>query len=129
MSTPSQSHATLSEVKHRANINTSVTDKDTKLQTFLNSADNYVNTQIRLHATIPIVDPDPELVSLASSLAASEYDYWISSERPQTLENSIKHWQSRIQDFIMATYGRKNPSMLSGGKTFGTTGQITGRSR
>jgi len=31
-----------------------------------------------------------------------------------------------ILDYIMVTYGRKNPSGLSGAETFGLTGRITG---
>jgi hypothetical protein len=31
-----------------------------------------------------------------------------------------------LQDYIMETYGRKNPSGLSGADTFGITSPITG---
>jgi hypothetical protein len=31
-----------------------------------------------------------------------------------------------LQDYIMATYGRKNPGGLSGAETFGVTSAITG---
>ncbi len=128
MSTPIQSHATLTETKRRVNTNISDTTLDTKLQIHLNSADNYTNTQIALHAVIPIVSPDPELVSLTSVLAAAEYNYWTSPQKTDTLKDAITHAESRIQDHIMATFGRKNPTLLAGGTTFATTGKITGRS-
>lgn len=127
MSTPIQTHATLDEVKRRVNVNIIDTTLNFKLQTHLNSADNYTNTQIGLHATIPIAILDPELVSLTSVLASAEYNYWTSPQKTDTLTDAITHAEGRIQDHIMAIYGRKNPTLLAGGDTFTSTGKITGR--
>lgn len=128
MSTPTQTHATLPEVKRRVNTNISDTTLDAKLSIHLNSADNYTNTQIALHAVIPIINPNPELVSLTSVLAAAEYNYWTSPQKTDTLKDAITHAETRIQDHIMATFGRKNPTLLAGGNVFNLTGKITGRS-
>ena len=127
MSAPTQTHATLTEVKRRVNTNISDTTLDDKLQIHLNSADNYTNTQIALHAVIPIVNPNPELVSLTSVLAAAEYNYWTSPQKTDALKDAITHAESRIQDHIMAAFGRKNPTLLAGGKVFNLTGKITGK--
>ena len=72
--------------------------------------------------------PNPELVSLTSVLAAAEYNYWTSPQKTDTLKDAITHAENRIQDHIMATFGRKNPTLLAGGNVFNLTGKITGRS-
>ena len=83
-------------------------------------ADNYVNTQINLHALTPIANADPEIISMATGLAAAIFNYWQTPIKDRNLEG-INEWKKSIQEHILATYGRKNPNFLSGGTTFGTT--------
>jgi len=118
--------ATLVQTKEHLNIPTSVTAPDTKITTSMNTADTYIDTQTQLHATLPISPVPPELIQLASNLAASDYNYWQSPEKTDLLK-SVAYWEKRIQDFIMANFAKKNPTGLAGGKTFGTTRGITGR--
>ena len=126
MSSTSQSgYAGLRKTKRRLNIPDLTTSSDGKVQDQMNEADNYVNVQINLHALTPLVNPDPELVSLASSLAATLFNYWQTPIKDRNLDG-IKTWKQSIQDHILATYGRKNPNLLTGGDTFGKTGAFTG---
>jgi len=126
MSSTSQSgYADLREVKRRLNIPDSVTASDLKIADQMQEADNYVNVQINLHAITPLSNPDPELVSLSSSLAASLFNYWQTPIKDRNLD-AIKSWKQAIQDHILATYGRKNPNLLTGGDTFGKTTGVTG---
>lgn len=124
-STPDQTFSNLDETKDFLNIARSNDDSNEKITTARNAADNYVANQIRLHADVPITDPDPELTSLASQLAAS---YFNQFQNPMKLEVSeiTKIVKQSVQDFIMETFGRKNPSGLSGAETFGVTSGITG---
>ena len=126
MSSTSQSgYADLREVKRRLNIPDSVTASDLKIADQMQEADNYVNVQINLHAITPLSNPDPELVSISSSLAASLFNYWQTPIKDRNLD-AIKSWKQAIQDHILATYGRKNPNLLTGGDTFGKTASYTG---
>jgi len=126
MSSTSQSgYADLREVKRRLNIPDLTTSSDLKVADQMQEADNYVNVQIGLHAIVPISVPDPELVSLASSLAASLFNYWQTPIKDRNLD-AIKSWKQSIQDHILATFGRKNPNLLTGGDTFGKTTGVTG---
>lgn len=118
--------ATLIQTKEHLNIPTSVTAPDTKITTSMNTADAYIDTQTKLHATLPITPVPVELIQLASSLAAADYNYWQSPEKTELLK-SVAYWEKRIQDFIMANFGKKNPTKLAGGKTFGSTAGMTGR--
>lgn len=127
-SDPTQPHADLDEVKSRINVNTTVTLLDTKLKFHMNFADNYTNTQIGLHALIPLDDPDPDLVSLSSTMAAAEYDFWTNPEKTGGLIEARTTARQDIIDYIMAKYGRKNPNGLGGGNLFITTKKITGKS-
>lgn len=119
--------ATLIQTKEHLNIPTLITASDAKITTSMNTADTYIDTQTALHATLPITPIPPELAQLASSLAAADYNYWQSPQKNELLK-SITFWEKRIQDFIMANFGKKNPTELAGGKIFGTTRGITGRS-
>ena len=126
MSSTSQSgYAGLRETKRRLNIPDLTRSSDGKIQDQMNEADNYVNVQINLHAVTPITNPDPELVSLASSLAATFFNYWQTPIKDRNLDG-IKSWKKAIQEHILATYGRKNPNLLTGGDTFGKTTGVTG---
>jgi len=127
LSTPDQTFSTLNETKDFLNIARSNDDSNIKINTARNSSDNYVVNQIRLHATVPVtgIDDDPELVSLAAQLAASFFNQFQNPMKTEMMEMTRLSKKS-VQDYIMETYGRKNPSGLSGAETFGLTGQITG---
>ena len=103
-------YADLRMARQRLNLADTQTMADEKIQTYLREADNYVNTQIGLHAVTPISNPDDELRSLASALAAATFNYWTSPSQPS---EGIREYKSRIQDHIMAKYGKKNPTGLS----------------
>jgi len=122
MSTPDQVFSTLNETKDFLNISRSNDDSNNKINTNRNSADNYVTNQIRLHASIPVsgTDNDPELVSLSSQLAASLFNQFQNPMKTEMME-LVRQTKQSIQDYIMETYGRKNPSGLSGEDTFGVT--------
>ncbi len=113
-------YADFQQVKKRLNQDLSVTSPDKKIHDMMQESDNYVNTQINLHALTPIDTPDPEIISLSSSLAATIYNYWQTPIKDRNLDG-IKFWKTSIQDHILATYGRKNPNLLAGGDTFGPT--------
>ena len=113
-------YADLRETKRRLNIPDTVDSSDAKIGDNMNDADNYVNTQFKLHATVPITNPDSELVSLASSYAATMFNYWQTPTKDRNLDGMTK-WEKRIQDHIMAAYGKMNPTGLGGDALFGTT--------
>ena len=112
--------AVLREVKRRLNIPDSDTDSDAKIQDFMQEADNFVNIQISPHADIPITNPGPELVSLASSLAAAEFNYWQTPIKDRNL-SGIQEWKKFTADHINAVYAKKSESGLGGGALFGKT--------
>ncbi len=113
-------YANFEQVKKRLNQDLSVVAPDKKIHDMMQEADNYVNTQINLHALTPIDTPDPEIISLSTSLAATIYNYWQTPIKDRNLD-PIKFWKQSIQDHILATYGRKNPNLLAAGDSFGTT--------
>jgi len=119
-SATSSGYANLRETKRRLNIPDTVDASDGKVQDQMQEADNYVNVQINLHATTPINNPDPELISLSSSLAAVLFNYWQTPIKDRNLDG-IKEWKRAIQSHIESTYGRKNPTGLAGGDQFGKT--------
>lgn len=125
MSTPDQTFSTLNETKDFLNIARSNDDSNNKINTSRNSSDNYVANQLRLHATVPLNDTDPELSSLASQLAASFFNQFQNPNKTEMRELVASSKQA-VQDYILETYGRKNPGGLSGAETFGITSAITG---
>ncbi len=120
MSSTASGYGSLREVRRRLNIPDTVDSSDTKIKDFINEADNYVNSQIKIHATTPISNPDAELISLSSSLAAAMFNFWQTPSKDQNLEGT-ETWRKYIQDHIMATYGRYNPTGLGGDALFGKT--------
>lgn len=124
-STPTQVFSNLTETKRFLNIPPSVVSSDAKIDVARNMADNYINTQINLHETIPISPSPPALTSLASALAAAQYNYFQSPDKTEVLKD-VRAWEKRIQDYILATFAKKNPTGLTGGKAFGVTSAMTG---
>ena len=124
-STPDQVFSTLNETKDYLNIARSNDDSNEKITTARNAADNYTANQIRLHADIPVTPTDPELTSLSSQLAASYFNQFQNPRKTEMME-ATKQAKESMQDYILVTYGRKNPSGLSGANTFGVTSGITG---
>ena len=126
-STPDQTFSDIDETKDYLNIARSNDDSDEKITTARNAADNYTANQIRLHADIPVSgdDNDPELSSLSSQLAAAYFNQFQNPMKKEMVEMT-KVVKASVQDYIMETYGRKNPSGLSGAETFGVTSAFTG---
>ncbi len=125
MSSPDQTFSSLNETKDYLNIARSNDDSNNKISTCRNAADNYTANQIRLHATIPLSSTDPELSSLASQLAASFYNQFQNPIKPELRELVLAAKKS-TQDYILETYGLRNPGGLSGENTFGITSPTTG---
>lgn len=119
MSTQIGQIAELREVKRRLNIPDNESATDEKIQDFMQEADNYVNIQISPHAKIPIVNPGPELVSLASGLAATIFNYWQTPIKDRNLEG-IAEWKKFVADHVNAVYGKYSQE-LGGGQLFGST--------
>jgi len=125
MSTPTLQFSDLTETKRFLNIPPSNTTADAKIGVSQNMADNYANTQIDLHELIPLATIPPTLVSYGSALAAAYYNYWQAPDKTK-LASDVKLWEGKVQDYILATYARKNPNGLAGGETFGVTAAMTG---
>lgn len=119
-------YSQLRKVKSLLNIPDTVTAPDEKINDRMVEADNYVNTQVGIHATTPIANPDKELITLASSLAASTYNYWQTPAKDRTIE-AMEKWEKRIQDHILAVYGQRNPTGLTSNTFSKSASSITGR--
>jgi len=127
-SVPAQTFSDLTETKRFLNIPPSNINSDAKIDVSRNMADNYANTQINLHELVPLASVPPVLVSYGSALAAAYYNYWQSPDKTK-LTSDVKLWEGKVQDYILATYAKKNPSGLAGGKVFGVTAAMTGNTR
>jgi len=125
MSTQIGQIADLRETKRRLNLPDTVSQSDAKIQDYMQEADNFVNIQISPHADIPITNPGPELVSLASSLAATMFNYWQTPVKERNLDG-IREWKKFVSDHINAVYSRKSESGLGGGNLFGKTTGFSG---
>ena len=121
---------THANIKILLNIPVANTDSDDKINIYGTEADNYVNTQISVHATaLPLVitaSPQLEVGNLADSLAASTFNYWQSPAKDRTLEH-IEKWEKRIQDFIKAFYANMSASGITDNTIVKTASKITGR--
>ena len=53
---------------------------------------------------------------MANNLAAAYFNFWLSTDKDK---EEIERWQNRIQQYIMAKYGKKSANLLSGDETFG----------
>jgi hypothetical protein len=111
--------ADLRETKRRLNIPDSESSSNAKIQDFMQEADNFVNIQLSPHTTIPITNPGPELVSLASGLAATIFNYWQTPIKDRNLDG-IEQWKKFVADHVNAVYARKSQT-LGGGNLFGKT--------
>lgn len=125
MSTPTQTFSSQDETKRFLNIPISNNTANAKIDVSRNMADNYANTQIDLHELIPLASVAPTLVSYGSALAAAYYNYWQAPDKTK-LVGDVKLWEGKVQDYILATYAKKNPTGLSGGVPFGVTSAMTG---
>ena len=124
MSVTTTNYAQVSEVKQRLNIPDVNKDSDEKIGTQCRDADSFVNVQIGVHAVVHLTNPDPQLISLASGLAAALYNYWQTPAKDRTLE-AVDKWEKRISDHLKAVYGQRDVSGTSG-RTFTSSNGVTG---
>ena len=124
-STPTTTqYADLKEVKQRLNIPDSVTTVDEKVNTAMREADAFVNTQVGVHVTTPLENPDAQIISLASGLASALYNVWQSPAK-DTVWKIVDNYQKQIGDHIKAFYAGEDISGHTG-DTFSSTNGITG---
>lgn len=124
MAITTTNYADLKEVKERCNIPQVNTDFDEKLATNMRDADSFVNVQAGVHQDTPIENPDKQLISLASGLAASYYNYWQTPLKDRSIEG-IKQWEKRLADHLRAFYSQEDISGHTG-NTFTSTSGVTG---
>ncbi len=119
-------YASIREMKKRINISDSEPESNELLETYAREADTYINTQIGLHVddSVPIENPDKELISLASSYGSTIYNYWQNPSGKETMDAMAK-WEKKIQEHIMAKYARRNPTGVQGKNTYGKTTGFT----
>lgn len=103
--TSSSGYADTKMIKQNLLIADTQTNADDKIKRYAREADDFVNTQMGLHANIPITAVDSELVSLASGVAAALYNYWNSPD--QTMEG-VKAYKKDITEHIKANFYRAN---------------------
>jgi len=115
--------ADLKRTKQLLNIPDATITSDEKIKTHMIDADAFVNIQVGVHKR-PITDPDEQLISLASGLSASLFNYWQTPAKNQTLDG-IKEWQKRIGDHVKALYGQEDITGHTG-RTFTTSRGVTG---
>ena len=122
-------YAQMKQVKSLLNIPDSVLEPEEKINDRMVEADDYINTQISIHVSVPRANlnltNDKELVGLSSSLAASTYNYWQTPAKDRTIE-AIEKWEKRIQDHIMAVYAKMNPTGVTNDTFSKTASKITG---
>ena len=124
MSSFNVGYADLKTVKQLLNIADSNQNSDEKIETQMRDADSFVNTQISVHAEVPVTNPDKQLIALASGLAASLFNYWQTPAKDRTLDGT-KQWEKRVADHIKAVYGQTSVDGTTG-RTITTTRGVTG---
>ena len=121
---------THANVKILLNIPASNTDSDDKINIYGAEADNYINTQVSMHAAgLPLVitaRPALEVGNLADSLAAGTFNYWQSPQKDDKMLNAITKWEGRIQDFIKAFYANMSASGITNNTFSKTASLVTG---
>ena len=105
----------LGNIKDKLHIDDA--DQDSQISRLGDGADAYINTQVGLHATVPIPFPEDELKALAVKLAAAEYLTWNSPDHPRVLYDAAR---KDIQEYIKAVYGKQNADGFTTA-TFGKT--------
>lgn len=119
----STGYADTKMIKQNLLIADTQTNADDKIKRYAREADDFVNTQMGLHANIPITAVDSELVSLASGVAAALYNYWNSPD--QTMEG-VKAYKKDITDHIKANFYRANVDGMTVDTVTKTASRILG---
>jgi len=116
-------YADLKQIKMRLQISDSIKTADEKIQGFMREADSYINNQLQPFTTTPINNPDDEIKTLGSSLAAAFYNYWQS---PQGTTEGIKEWKKAIQTHVKANFFKATEEGLSDNTITKTASAISG---
>lgn len=111
----------LDNIKNKLHIDD--VDQDPYVSRLGEGADAYINTQIGLHANVPIPFPENELHALSDKLAASEYLMWNSPDHPRDLYDASR---KDIQEYIIATYKKESASGLGADQFAKTDSSVTG---
>lgn len=111
----------LDKIKNKLHIDD--VDQDPYVNDLGEQADSYINTQVGIHATVPIAFPEKELNALADKLSAAEYLMWNSPDHPRGLYDAAR---KDIQDYIKATYGAQNADGFTANTFSKTASNTTG---
>lgn len=124
-------YAQLKQTKTRLGLSDSENDSDEFINDMMVEADNYVNIQLQpFEETLPLPNPDEELKTLASSLAAAMFNYWNPASKEKSID-AVTKWEKKIEAHIQATYAKRSAGGLAQKDNFlvsdsSTTGLETG---
>lgn len=112
----------LGKIKRILSLDADEHDEDTVVNGYGVDADDYINTQLGVHMTTPMVNPDDQIRRLSERLGASWYVYWNSPSHPM---QGVKDTKEEIDTFIQATYAKQSGGLMDNSFTKTNSG-ITG---
>lgn len=80
-------------------------------------ADDFINSQLGIFTTVPIAEPNDQVIRLSNKLTAAWYIYWNSPTHPMQGVWDIK---KEIELFVQSTYGKRTDTL--GANRWGGTG-------
>ena len=116
----------MSLVKKRLNLADTDVTQDQKIQEFISEADSFTNTQLAIFTTVPIINPEQELISLNTSLAAALTQFWTSQTKSPDLKAIIDYYETRLAAYIQSIYGKRARDGLGTGLWSKAKSQVTG---
>lgn len=104
----------LNNIKGILNLDSDEHDEDEQIKRYANDADDYINTQLSVHVTTPIDDPDDQVRRFSERLAAAWYIYWNSPSHPM---QGVYDTKKEIDVYIQAVYGKKSGGLYDSAVT------------
>lgn len=112
----------LNSIKAKLAIDQSNTTQDNKLKDLGADSDDYINSQLGIFTTVPIADPDEQIIRLANKLTAAWYIYWNSPTHPMQGVYDVK---KEIEIYVQSQYGKRTETLTQ--NTWGKAGSgLTG---
>ncbi len=106
----------INAVKSRLHIQPTITTQDTEIIRMIQEADDFLDSQIGIFVTVPLVDASEPITRMSNRLAAAWWIYWNTPAKDRDMA-PVKAIKEEIEQWVRAQYGKRTNTMSA--NTFG----------
>jgi|GEM_PF-5893573 len=103
-------YGVLDQVKSRLHIQPTITTQDDELKRMISEADDFIDSQLGIFVSIPVVNAALPIVRMSNRLAAAWFIYWNTPAKERDM-GPVLEIKKEIEQWVRAQYGKRTDTL------------------